>query len=219
MKYTFIALALFLNSATFAQTIAAPQSQLPTECIPCPVGTYGASCAAAQSPRCQRLLRNEIQRIVYEAQAKERELVPAECSPAYGNPPIVVPPVIATFDPFAVAISSQLASISEAQVRRCKKAREKFQTWLKNRNAGLDLDWDTRLKARLAADYQPVQPLYPQQYLPQTLAQYCSQYVSPDENAACLYNGIAQLYPQPGQAPAGYIPMPAPAQGQYQEGQ
>lgn len=39
-----------------------------------------------------------------------------------GLPPIVVPPVIATFDPFAVAISAQIASIQRAADQECAAA-------------------------------------------------------------------------------------------------
>jgi hypothetical protein len=39
-----------------------------------------------------------------------------------GLPPIVVPPVIAAFDPFAVAIASQIRSIQQAANRECRAA-------------------------------------------------------------------------------------------------
>lgn len=46
-------------------------------------------------------------------------------SPSVGGlPPIVVPPVIAAFDPFAVAIASQIRKIAEAANQECRAAAE-----------------------------------------------------------------------------------------------
>lgn len=46
-------------------------------------------------------------------------------SPSVGGlPPIVVPPVIASFDPFAVAIASQIRKIAEAANQECRAAAE-----------------------------------------------------------------------------------------------
>ncbi len=149
-------------------------------------------------------MNREIQRLNEEARTKEQEMIPSYCI----SDAIVVPPVIATFDPLKFNV---------IQTQKCAAARASFQQWLANRNATLDSDWDTRLNARISNNRITSQSQTSQD-LTQTLIAYCRQFTSPDENSACIYNGISQFYVQPNQAPPeGYIPMPASSG--YQEGQ